>query len=58
MPRVPRKSEGLVGKLRDIAMSGPEPWKTVAFDKYTFRIEVTRQTDSDIASDGEKPTQP
>lgn len=47
-----------MGKLRDIAMSGPKPWKTVAFDKYTFRIEVTGQTDSDIASDGEKPTQP
>ena len=47
-----------MGKLRDIAKSGPEPWKTVAFDKYTFRIEVTGQTDSDIASAGEQPTQP
>jgi hypothetical protein len=55
---VARKSEGLVGKLGDIAMSVPEPWKTAVFDKYTCGIEVTGQTDSDIAPDGKQPTQP
>jgi len=38
-----------VGKLRHIAMSVPDPWKTAEFYKYAFEMEVIGETDSSLA---------
>jgi methylmalonyl-CoA/ethylmalonyl-CoA epimerase len=37
------------GKLRHIAMSVKDPWKTAEFYKAAFDMEVVGETDSDIA---------
>jgi catechol 2,3-dioxygenase-like lactoylglutathione lyase family enzyme len=38
-----------MGKLRHIAMSVPDPWKTAEFYKYAFGMEVIGETDSCLA---------
>ena len=38
-----------MGKLRHIAMSVPDPWKTAEFYKYAFGMEVIGETDSSLA---------
>jgi catechol 2,3-dioxygenase-like lactoylglutathione lyase family enzyme len=38
-----------MGKLRHIAMSVPDPWKTAEFYKFAFGMEVIGETDSSLA---------
>lgn len=38
-----------MGKLRHIAMSVPDPWKTAEFYKHVFGMEVVAETDSSLA---------
>ena len=38
-----------MGKLRHIAMSVPDPWKTAEFYKQVFGMEVVGETDSSLA---------
>jgi methylmalonyl-CoA/ethylmalonyl-CoA epimerase len=43
------KPGGTKGKLRHIAMSVPDPWKTAEFYKHAFGLEVVGETDSSLA---------
>ena len=38
-----------MGKLRHIALSVPDPWKTAEFYKHAFGLEVVGETDSSLA---------
>jgi hypothetical protein len=38
-----------MGKLRHIAMSVPDPWKTAESYKYAFGMEVVGEIDSSLA---------
>ncbi len=41
--------EAVVGKLRHIALSVPDPWKTAEFYRHAFGLEVVGETDSSLA---------
>ena len=38
-----------MGKLRHLAMSVPDPWRTAEFYKYAFGMEVVGEADSSLA---------
>ena len=38
-----------MGKLRHIALSVPDPWKTAEFYKHAFGLEIVGETDSSLA---------